>query len=329
MSIIKNSKGKWDFKNIPKSFNPIYKEALIKYFNTFGPLFEKAKSKSEFEYIITLLRFRGLQDPGWDAWKNTLEAIDGITKLLKRIKDFRIRKHLSLWLYCHIVEASEPYEIIANLINIVDGGRFIKNNFPDNARGIPKSPSQKINKLTVMSNNINIPDLIFPFNDVFNREIRNAISHSDYAIYNGEVRLPKGGGKVYSQEEIQSLVNKALAYFDTFKNLISFYIRSYEKPKIISVHPEFSKDPQEKAITIIRKGCGLVGIKDNFTKEELKKGKIPFNLGRFHRYELNLLKKDPFPAILPKDKIKRINNILKYLPKFISKYIVKKLQNKF
>lgn len=65
MSIVKDLKGGWDFKNIPKSFNPIYKESLIKYFNTFGPLFNKAKSKSEFEFVLTLLRFRGLKDPGW------------------------------------------------------------------------------------------------------------------------------------------------------------------------------------------------------------------------------------------------------------------------
>jgi hypothetical protein len=305
---------------------------LLNYINSFSPLFDKAKIKSEFEFILTLLRFRGLQDPGWDPWENTIKTFNNLMRLLKRIKEFETKRHLSLWLYCHIVEASEPYEIIANLINIIDDGRFKISNFPDKQRGnykIPQYPSEKINKLVKMSEKINMSDSVFPFKDIFDKELRNAISHSDYSLYKGEVRINKKDLKIYKHEEIQALINKAIAYFDAIKFLISLHIHSYQKPKVIPVHSEFSQDPQEKAITIIRKDYGLVGIKDNWTEEELKRGKIPFRIGRFHKYELELLNKDQFLTILPKDKIKRINNILKILPKFISRYIVKKLQDKF
>jgi len=305
--IVRNPEGKWEFAIIPKKFSPIYRDSAIMYMNNFSPLFEEAKIKSEFEFILTLLRFRGKQNEGPDTWENTRSVINSLMKLMRKIKDYETRRYLSLWLYCHIVEASEPYEITANPINIVNGKRYNRNNFPDEQRGrytIPLSIGKKIDKLDELFNEINMPNSIFPFNDVFDRDLRNAISHSDFALHGGEVRIHKGTRKIYSHDETEALINKALAYFRAFEFLISFHISEYQTPKIISVHPEFSEDPKERAITIIRKGYGLVGIKDNWTEEELRKRQIPFRLGRFYRHELDLLKKDPFLTILPSYKNK-------------------------
>ena len=317
---------KWSIVGNVRGWNAVYKDATIRYLNSFDPLFEKAKDISEFEFINTLIRVRGLQDAGWDPWENTVKAFDCLTKLEKRIKDFETIRHLFLWLYGHIVEASEPYEIIANLMNIIEGKRFIIRNFPDKQMGKyskPQTPSEKIEHLTNMAYKIKMPDSIFPFTDVFDRELRNAIFHSDYSLHGGEVRLSRGYGKIYTHEEIQSLINKGLAYFEAFKNLMTLHIRSYQVPKVISVHPEFSKDSDEKAITIIRTGYGLVGLKDNLTPEELKKGKIPFRTGRFFRYETKMLDKDPALTVLPLNRIEKFNRMLKLLPKFIRRRIVK------
>lgn len=316
----------WEIKGKTKGWNPVYRDSLPKYSRCLGPLFEKARNKSEFEFICTLLRVRGVQDAGWDPWDTFLKIFDSLTRSAKKIRDFQTQRHLFLWLYGHIVEASEPYEIVANLITIIDGGRFNINNFPDTQRGKykkPQSPSEKIDKLVKIANKINMSDSIFPFQDVFDRELRNAIFHSDYALYRGEVRLPKGYGKVYSHGEIQTLINKALAHLNALKNLISGYIRSCQSPKIIPVHPEFSKVPQEQAITIVRKGYGLVGLKDNWSIDELKRGRIPFRIGRFLKYERNMLDKDPTLAVLPRNRIEKVNKILKILPKFLSRKIVK------
>lgn len=174
-----------------------------------------------------------------------------------------------------------------------------------------------------MANRINMSGSIFPFQDVFDRELRNAIFHSDYALHGGEVRLPKGDGQVFSHGEIQALINKALAHINALKNLISGYIRSCQSPKIIPVHPEFSTVPQEQAITIVRNGYGLVGLKDDWSIDELERGKIPFRIGRFFKYERNMLDKDPTLTVLPRNRIEKVNKILKILPKFLSRKIVK------
>ena len=311
----------WEIKERTKHWNPVYRDSLLKYLKCIGPLFEKTRSKSEFEFILTLLRVRGIQDAGWDPWETTLKVFNNMARLAKKTRDFEKQRNLSLWLYGHIIEASQPYEITANLITIIEGGRFNITNFPDVQRGKyrrPQTPSEKINKLAEIAVKINMSDSIFPFQDVFDRELRNAIFHSDYTLYREEVRILSISryGKIYSHGQIQTLINKALAYFDGFNNLISAYISSYQSPKVISVHPEFSKDPQEKAITIVRKGYGVVGLKDNCSNSELKKGRIPFRIGHFLQYERNMLDKDPTLVVLPQNRIEKINKILKILPNF-------------
>lgn len=329
--VVKNKDGKWELRNPDRGVNPIYQDSYMSYLNALSPLFEKAQDTCEFEFINTLLRVRELEGPGWDPFENTQRAFECISKLKKRIKDFYTTRHLFLWLYGHIIEASEPYEILANLINVCEGERFCLNNFPNKKRGryrIPQSPSEKIDKLEQMASKINMSNCIFPLRDVFDRDLRNAIFHSDYSLYKGEVRIRKPT-KVYSHDEVMKVLNKGLAYFESFISIFRSYIRSYDKPKVIEVHKGFGGHPNEKAVTIIRKGHGLVGLKDNWTREELRRGHIPFRVGCFYRYEIKILDEDPLLAILPVDRTERANNILKILPKFISRRLAKRLWAKF
>lgn len=327
---IKIEDGRCRFK-VSLGLVPVFKESLEGYARALAPLFEKAQKTCEFEFILTLLRVRGIEDAGWDAYENTEKAFNLILGQLKRIKDFETKRHLLLWLYGHTVEASEPYEIVANLINIVKGKRWNMNNFPDRVKGNyrkPLSVAEKIRKLERMAQDINMPEVISPFVDIFDRNLRNAVFHSDYSLFGDEVRI-RDPVRVYSNQEITDLFNKAIAHFIVFSELLRAYIASYDKPKIIPVHPEFSRDPKEKTITIIREGYGLVGLKDNWTEDELKRGHIPFRVGRFHRYEMKMLDSDRLLTIIPRDRIRRINAALKLLPNFLRKPIVAKLEKDF
>lgn len=331
MAIILKDGVVWEIKGKTSDWNPVYKKALLNYLNCLYPLFAKAKDVSEFEFICTLLRVRGLEDSGWDPWVNTVNAMESLMRLKEKINDFETTRHLFLWLYGHIVEASEPYEIVSNLINIIEGNRFVVINFPDKKKGnykLPQSPSDKISELIKRAKIIGMPDSVFPFRDVFDRKLRNAIFHSDYVLYGDEVRLPGGYGTKYSHAEVDSLINKSLAYFESFKNLMSSFVKSYEEPNVISINPKCSPDPEEKAITIIRKGQGVVGLKDNWTEEEIKMGKVPFLIGRFMRYENEMLDRSRYLTVLPENRIDKFNKLLGILPKFIRKKIVKLAEGK-
>ena len=319
--------GTWKGKNIPKKFNLIYTQSLIKYFNCLDPLFTKAQSKSDFEFILTLLSIRGHQDAGWDSFETTQDIFNVIHKLKKKIKYNDEQLHIFLLLYGLIVEASFPYELIANLLNIIADSRY-QLNFPDKKTGThltPQYPSEKIEKIKHKAGELGLEKNVQPLTEVFNRELRNAIFHSDYSIYKNELRLPRVS-QVYKIEDINALINKALAYHETIIWLVKIYKASNQEPKVIDVHPEFSKDPEEKAVVMVRKGTGVIGIKDNWTKEQIEAGRIPFRLCRSLPYEQKILDDNPFIALLPPNKIAKINRVLKSFPNFIRRPIFKILE---
>lgn len=43
---------------------------------------------------------------------------------------FETTRHLQLWTYGHIIEASEPYAIVADMLDIANGGFFKPYRFP-------------------------------------------------------------------------------------------------------------------------------------------------------------------------------------------------------
>jgi len=304
--------------------NPILKDCLIKYLNLLSVIFENAKKTSEFEFIFTLLRVRGMEGPGWDPYETTEEVFELVSKVIDKAKNYKTQRHLALWLYGHIVEASEFYEILASLLKICNGGRFTTNNFPD--KKIPVSPSEKIDKIYALAEKVNLQENVTPLKDVFERELRNAIFHSDYCLFNGDLRLTKQK-KTLKNDQFIEIVDKGFAYFTAMSTLIRFYISSYKEPKVIKVHPSLSSDPNETAITIIREGYGLVGIKDH---HRLKSGDeyVSYRLGKFYKGESELLDKNPTLAKLPINKQEKANRILKYFPLTIRRYLINYLKNR-
>src|SRR4030042_900013 len=307
---IKGEKGEFVATGVPKKFNKTYTDSIVKYLNCLDLLFEKSQQKSEFEFIFTLLRFRGIQYTKEDPYENSLETFDAIMKLGNKIHgDPKI--NLFLWLYGHIVESSEPYEILANLLNICNGGRYQAYNFPRirTKWGYrDQFPTEKIQKLEVLANKASMINVLEPIKYVFDKDLRNSIFHSDYSGFNGEIII-NNPQKIYSAKVTQSLINKALAYHEVVKNLIRSYREGYKESKLIKVSPGFSPDPDEKAVLIIRENDGAIGMKDSWTKEEIKNGKISFFAGHIFSDEQKYL--DQGVVVLPSRKqgvLKRIIN---------------------
>jgi hypothetical protein len=322
--------GNWKYIKIPRKVVPSLRDNLIRYINLLATIFNSAKKTSEFEFILTLLRIRGLSGPGWDSFETTEEVFKLISKLIDKSNNYITSRHLSLLLYAHIVEASELYEILASLIKICDGERFCVDNFPNKKRGktyIPVYPSEKIDIIKKLANKVNLENSILPLVEIFNRDLRNAVFHSDYSLHNGELHLNKIN-KTIPNDNFIELINKCFAYFMAFSNLIKYHISSYKEPSVIKVHPDFSSDPNETVITLIRKGYGLIGLRDYESTPNIQDEYVPYLIGRFNESELKLNEKYPRLTVYPRDKRETINNILKIFPVFLRKKIVKFLKPK-
>ena len=146
--------------------------------------------------------------------------------------DFEATRHLDLWIYGHIMEASEPYEMLANPIAVSSGGWAKLLWFPPKGqRKVPQAPGEKIAQLTQLAKAAEIPGIIVPLEETWDRQLRNAVFHSEYCLFGGEVRCPGSG--IYSHEQIMTLINQALAYHESFSNLFWSHIRNYEEPQLI------------------------------------------------------------------------------------------------
>src|SRR5262249_6510893 len=146
----------------------------------------------------------------------------------------------------------------------------------------------------------NFSNVVTPLQEIWDREFRNAIFHSDYSVHGGEVRFRKNGLPVkYDHDKVVTLVNRALAYFDALKFLRSLCIKSYTQPKAIPMHPENAAFPNEQAIVMVREGHGAIGLKSAWNLEQLQSGHIPWHFGHFSQEEMKLAGADPMRAFFP------------------------------
>lgn len=317
----RNKKGEFTTEGLPQSWNSIYAQSVVKYLNYLRPLFDKARKKSEFQFILTLLRFRGIQSSDDDPYENSIETIDTLMGLEKKIKG-RARINIFLWVYGHIIESSEPYEIISNLLNICLGQGYRLFNFPyiKTRYGFrPQYPFEKISYLEKLARKAKTPFVLEPIKEILDRDLRNAIFHSDYSVNRGEVIINKPQ-KIYSEEETLALLNKSLAYHETIKNLISLYTKSYNKPRKIKVSLSFDPDPKARAQIIVRKNHGVIALKAAWSQKQIKSGKIVWEVGNYLSYEPKKIRNGQY--LLPSNRVEFWNKILSRVPNPIYEKIV-------
>ncbi len=276
--------------------SPVFLEKLRCYLDALDPIFERARTECESEFILTLLRIRGLSDAGWDPYETTLEAIPMMIEVMEGIESAIAQRHLSLWIYLHIVEASEPYEILANLLGVIDGERFLIERFPTR-RGRPQTPGEKIDQLEETARRLGIEYAMRPLREAWNRDLRNSIGHSDFTILGSELRTMRPPGS-YSRDELFSQIASGVADHAALSTLYEYHVASYESPKLVPLHPGWGL-PGAQGLVVIREAYGLTGLKRAMSREDVANGGIQFSFIRGTREELDALAADPELGLLP------------------------------
>ncbi|TAE80792.1 MAG: hypothetical protein EAZ74_06115 [Alphaproteobacteria bacterium] len=285
-----------------------YFEALPKYLNSFEPVFAKAKKECEFGFICSLLRIKSeFTAENCDPFQTTSDSIAEILNLIKANPYSLATEHLWLWLYGHIVEASAPYELLYNLISVASDGSHNIYNFGYNKNGQPLMLHNILDKLRNHSNKNNFSDAMRPIDEVYNKDLRNAIFHSDYSIADDGTFITREPYKKYYHDEKLTFVNKALAYLESLRILRQMHISSYKFPKYIAV-PKHWENQNEQAVTIIRDGYGVVGLKNTWSRTQIKNGAVGWHVANVTEKESLLLRKNAHRKlfILPNREVKQI-----------------------
>lgn len=279
--------------------NPVFAEAMPRYLTIFDKVFAAAKRASELEFLFSLFRVRGVQDAGWDPYQTTLESVPALVECATKIQNDTVARHLQLWIYGHIVEASEPYELLVNILEVAGGGHYAWNtNFPAKKSGAPQSPGEKIRRIEERGIAAKLPNVAMPLMEVWDRELRNAVFHSDYVLYGSELRI-LNPSRTFSEDDVLTLVNRAVAYHSALAMIFKLSIEAYDEPDTIPTSPYFRGDAALHWRIIVREGYGVAGVKDAWTHAQLRTGKVPLRIGRFFEDEVRMLDSDPALDRLP------------------------------
>jgi len=262
----------------PGDVIPGYSDKCLIALNGLDNVFHAARSRCEYEFIWCLLSLKKMQDSGWDPFDTISSAITEILSVSNSISNQTAQKNLQLWLYVHIMEASEIYEKIINMVNISNGGIYCTDNFPLKKGNRPWSPGEKIRAVLAAGKSAGLDKQVSFLSDIWNRNLRNAISHSEYVIYSTELRL-LNPQITFSREEVADKVNFAIAFFQSFKTIINWHIASYKTSRIIHSTAKYSSDgliiePGIPAEVLIRDGHGIIGLKSAWSKKEKERGAI-------------------------------------------------------
>jgi hypothetical protein len=236
-----------------------------------NPLFDKAKESDEFEFCCSLLRIRGIETYGWDPLHETDQLTKQILSLINSpiVSDLKYR--LSLFLYCHLTEMSDVYNIVGNMLRVISGERYSINPFIaalHHSKRDAKYPTSKAERIKEWSNEVNLTDVGELFETFLVKQVRNAFYHSDYILTNESFNIKHGepvliGNVMQHKVPLDWLTPKVELGINTALSVINItmdHIRSYQADKIVK--GRFAADGSYEDIQLtVREGYGLVGFK--------------------------------------------------------------------
>lgn len=304
-----------------------YSEFIKEYQDIFQPLFEKALEVSEFNLIMSLLAFRGMSDDGWNPYENTRDIFEEIYKNQRKFSG-SLQFNMHLWLYLHLIECSEHYELVANLINITKDKDYVVANHK-NRHFVNLKVEQKTDRLKSIAKGTDFTNVAEPFEKTFNARLRNAIGHADYAIKSSgrtgvTVADDSGYPVIFSQQEANDLINRAVALHVVLRSLSDQFRSQYKKSVIIKSSPGFGGGTPIDVTLIVRKKYGVVGFRCIGGYDD----GVPFEtrIVMCLPYEASMI--EAGVNDLPPSRVDRANKIIDKLPRPIAKRassIVKKV----
>ncbi len=202
-------------------------------------LFLKAKETNELAYVFSLLGFNsGIEDIGWQPINETSQLVQDFGSIANSPLNYHTKLRLLLQMYCQVTEAGYLYHIIYNMLLTVDNEEPPRLfNFLDKYRGpIPPNVGVKLNSIKTLSSKHKLNGLIDIFKKIYDYDIRNAVSHADYILFEDEFRLKHRGDviKKIKLDDVYDLVNYAVIFFQTFFAVSYKHKTSYKNDYVIN-----------------------------------------------------------------------------------------------
>lgn len=243
------------------------------YSDYLAELFRQARRANELNFIYTILRVGGMSFGHWDPMVEIIEALEDFNEILaeSRLAENDKRQiRIGLLMYCHMTEMSAPYEIIANLLRCIKGDPYSPMPFGSGKKrknalfGTPLYPEKKIDHLKQLAEGLGEDRLITIFDCIFDKEIRNAFSHSDYCLTADELHIAEiAPGRSIPMDKVIDLMNHAFAFYSAFFTSYNTFKLDY---KSLDRKRRFRKLPNYELLELLVDDKeGLCGFQMHFS----------------------------------------------------------------
>lgn len=229
-------------------------------------LFEEAKIRSEFDFVLTLINYRGLGT--YKLTSNLFEWFDAIEFYKQLFYNYsgKEKTRIAALLYSTFFENSDFYNIIGSLCKVSMGFKgssylFWKTRKYERLLGI----GEKQDVLLELLYDADKQNIIRFFEENHFSGIRNTFFHSDYALSDEEYIFQEAepmyiDGIEQSSFNIHNFfypkVENVITFFDAFKHLYLGSFSYYKKNKEVS-----GLFPNPCVITILGSDDGLKGFR--------------------------------------------------------------------
>jgi hypothetical protein len=219
---------------IPMSTNAsdkIFNQYRDEYIQILEPLFfPKMPPKYDIvSYFSSLLRATGAEDSGWDPYSESrgllfdLNSIFTIKLPKRRFPNPALTQwRIGLFMYSHILEMDAPYEVITNLMRYQLGHgyypnpyyKFLNRDGRNKLKNRGLYPLDKIEIIKKLDKELGTK-IGSIFDEFYDADLRNAISHSDFVITDTQFRVRKNrtrGAYSIKLDELDTFLTKAKAF---------------------------------------------------------------------------------------------------------------------
>lgn len=187
---------------------------------------------------------RGMQDAGWTTTITAYEIFDEMRALGSKEEPLTTAEYRQfLCLYAQLAEAGGVYEVLSNLMGVIQLKPYNLWPFQDlvSVRENPKriigpNANAMFRKLAQTAESIGMTKLASLLEITFRDDIRNGVFHADYIIWNDGLRLRRrNGGNPYSvpHEEVTKAISIGVMFFDIFNQLQQEARQSFRPAKEI------------------------------------------------------------------------------------------------
>lgn len=220
--------------------------------NQIEELFSNAKSKNEFQFLLTILNYKHVASPdeasNLKEWFNALEFYKHLYHEKKDYEKIRI----GLLLYSTFFENSDFYNIIGSLcLNALNFGGSSRLFWKTKKQERLLGTGEKIRAIKEKLSDCNYDKLIDFFENIHYEQIRNTFFHSAYGLSGDDYILfdsesIKISGTIHYRVSIENflipLIDKVISFFDKFKNEYKKAFEDYTEEKNITGYFPTLKD---------------------------------------------------------------------------------------